>query len=214
MPLSLSNKNTIKEALAPFIKSPSDIYWLEDLNRLLGDSPKIEEKYFKLWIKSTTVLKKMLNNGIDSRSKAYISQIIAKAHKLTQTQDYFNLVEQLEMKKILILTWDPWVWKTTLAGILLLFFIYKGYDFYLIDESIHEIESIYDSTRKQIFYFDDFLGSNYLEAIDGDRKNSQINNFIDRVKSDSNQIFILSSRINIIQQAYSRSKYLQREKIW
>ena len=96
---------------------------------------------------------------------------------------------------------------------MLLFFIYKGYDFYLIDESIHEIESIYDSTRKQIFYFDDFLGSNYLEAIDGDRKNSQINNFIDRVKSDSNQIFILSSRINIIQQAYSRSKYLQREKI-
>ena len=73
--LSADNKKTIKDLFEPYIKSDNDIYGQEDLNSILSDNSKIEEKYYKLWISSTTVLKRLFSNAINGRSEALIEDI-------------------------------------------------------------------------------------------------------------------------------------------
>ena len=57
--LSPGNKKIIKELFIPYIQNDNDIYGQEDLNDLLSKNPKIEENHYKLWISSTTVLKRI-----------------------------------------------------------------------------------------------------------------------------------------------------------
>jgi len=68
LPLSASNKIEIKEIFKPYIKKDNDIYGQEDLNDLLKSNPNIEENHYKLWISSTTVLKRIFINALNFRT--------------------------------------------------------------------------------------------------------------------------------------------------
>jgi hypothetical protein len=57
-----------------------------------------------------------------------------------------------------------------------------------------------DKEQKVIYYFDDFLGSNYFNAITGNQ-DSAIVNLIDQIRIEPNKRFILTSRTNIIHKA-------------
>jgi len=103
----------------------------------------------------------------------------------------------LNEKHVLIISGEPGIGKTTLAENLCLFFASKDYEFIDIEESLSEAESVYVRGKKQIYYFDDFLGSNYFEAIEN-KKDSHIIKFIERIKNDKNKRFILTSRTNIL----------------
>jgi hypothetical protein len=75
LPLSHRNKEDIKTILNPYILSTDDILGKEDLNNGLRANPEIEEAHFKLWLSSTTVLKRILKNGIKGRSEFVDSKI-------------------------------------------------------------------------------------------------------------------------------------------
>lgn len=97
-----------------------------------------------------------------------------------------------------------------------LWYIEKDFKFHNVENSINEAESIYKRDEKQIFYFDDFLGSNYLNAIE-DKKDSHIMKFMDRIKKDKTKRFILTSRTNIFNQSLAlsdtfRSKNIENEE--
>jgi len=62
---------------------------------------------------------------------------------------------------------------------------------------IEELESLYQDDAKQIFYFDDFLGSNFLAVLNR-HEDSHIVGFIQRVSKDKNKRFILTSRSTVL----------------
>lgn len=200
LPLSAENKKTIKELFLPFIKNDSDIYGQEDLNDILSKNSKIEEKYYKLWISSTTVLQRMFNNAINGRSKALIEEIKDNTKYYVVTDNHNKALKKINDSNIIIIAGEPGIGKTTLAEHIALYYIEKDFEFYDIENSINEAENIFDREKKQIFYFDDFLGSNYLEAIES-KKDSHIMKFIERIKKDKNKRFILTSRTNIFNQS-------------
>jgi len=82
----------------------------------------------------------------------------------------------------------------------------------MIENSINEAESIYREDNKQLFYFDDFLGANYLQAFEF-HQDSHIVKFIKRIKKDKNKRFILTSRTNILNQGLSLSDNFRNGKI-
>ena len=212
LPLSRENKKEISSIFHPYIKREDDVYGQEDLNGLLSQHHAIEERHFKLWISSTAVLREFMNRAIVGRSKYELEQIEKKSTRYVQTENHNRALELLKKNNVLIVSGEPGIGKTTLAENLCLYFISKDYEFIDIQESLSEAEAVFSRNKKQIFYFDDFLGSNYFEAIEN-KKDSHIVKFIDRMHADDSKLFILTSRTNILNNGMSYSSVFANSKI-
>jgi uncharacterized membrane protein YheB (UPF0754 family) len=212
LPLSRENKKEIAFIFHPYIKREDDIYGQEDLNSLLFQNREIEERHFKLWISSTTVLREFMNRAIIGRSRYELEQIKRKSTIYVETESHRKSLEFLRKNNILIISGEPGIGKTALAENLCLYFISKGYEFFDIQESLSEAEAVFSKSSKQIFYFNDFLGSNYFEAIEN-KKDSHIVKFIDRVHADDSKLFILTSRTSILNNGMAYSSVFANSKI-
>lgn len=197
--LSRLDKKNISNSLAPYIISESDIYGKEDLNDLLRRDNKIEQRHYKLWLHSSAVLGHIYNNAILGRSAFSLDEIIRESAKYVVTANHQFALKKLEHLGVVIITGDPGVGKTTLADHLCLHYVAQNYAYLKIAEDVREAESVFDPDTKQVVYFDDFLGRNYLEALKG-HEGSQITQFIRRVASNKNKRFVLTSRSTILNQ--------------
>ncbi len=210
--LSRENKKEITEIFSPFLKRDDDVFGQEDLNDILSKNPKIEEKYFKLWITSTNVFDRIINNAIKGRSQHELERIQEDSYKYVQTTNHEEALNKLEENHTVIISGEPGIGKTVLAENLGLFYASKDFEFIDIQESLSEAENVYKPETKQIFYFDDFLGSNYFEIIEN-KKDSHVVKFIDRIKRDKTKRFILTSRTNIFKSGLLHSPIFSNHKI-
>lgn len=198
-PLSRTDKKHLFEIFSPFMTSPADVFGLEDLNDLVSRYPEVERRHYKLWISSANVLKSLLNAPIYGRSDFLVQDIIDESVRYVITKNHEDALEKLESKHVIIITGEAGVGKTTLARNILLPYLSNGYELFSVGEKIAEVEGVFQNGKKQIFYFDDFLGSNYLEAISGSA-GSYISQFMKRIRSDKSKRFVLTSRTTILNQ--------------
>lgn len=197
LPLSKKNKEEITEIFEPYIRQSSAVIGQEDLNDLLRKYPEIEKRHHKLWINSTAVLERIINNAIKGRSEFDIGRIGNQSNKYVQTDIHNEALQILNRVHVLLVSGEPGVGKTTLTENICLHFAARDFEFVDIEETLSEAENIYTRGKKQIFYFDDFLGSIFLEAITN-KKDSHIIKFIERIKDDNSKRLILTSRTNIL----------------
>jgi len=197
--LSRSDKSAITQVLAPWVRSPDDILGREDLNDLLAAHPSIERRHYKLWIRSTAVLQYLLQKPIQDRSAFAVDDILSEAKMYVQTVNHKASLEKLEKLGTVIITGAPGIGKTTLANHLILHYVERGFTLLQIADEIREAEAAFDPDEKQIFYFDDFLGRNYLEALTG-HEGSHIVQFIKRITRSRTKRLILTSRTTILNQ--------------
>ena len=210
--LSRQNKKTIANIFAPHIKSESDILGNEDLNSLLSEHKEIEEKHYKLWLASTNVLRLIINAAVIGRSSFKIEEINDFASKYVRTGEHDRALQKLESMRSIIITGEPGIGKTTLADHLCLNYLIDGYQLCYIEESISEAEELFNKEKKQIFYFDDFLGRNYLMAL-GRHEDSHVIHFIKRVSKAKGKRFILTSRSTVLNQGKRLSDLFKVENI-
>jgi len=199
--LSRVNKAKIKSVFYPYIKSEQDIWGKEDLNDVLAKHSNIENKHYKLWITSTAVLNRIFNSAIVGRSQSKIQEIAENSPKYVITQSHKEAYTILEQLQTVIIKGSPGVGKTTLADQLCQYYVANDFELCFIENSLNEAESVYVSNKKQLFYFDDFLGRNFLLALE-QHQDSHIVNFIKRVKKDKSKRFILTTRSNILNQGH------------
>lgn len=197
--LSKANKAHIMALFSPFIKLESDIFGNEDLNTLLFEYPEIEKKHYKLWLTSTTVLTRILNGALEGRSQYKVEEINESTRKYAMTHNHTEALEKLESLNTVIIKGSPGVGKTTLAEQLCQNYLAQEFKLCVIANSLTEAEAVYNPSEKQVFYYDDFLGRNYLEAIEH-KQDSHIVEFIKRIQRDPKKRFILTTRSNILNQ--------------
>lgn len=197
--LSRNDKKILMQSLSPFVLSPDDILGREDLSDILAKHPDVERRHYKLWIASSNVLAYMLNKPIHDRSQFELGEIVDASKLYAATVNHNQAIEKLEATSVVIITGPAGIGKTTLAGQLILQYVADGFELSVISDDIKEAESVFDPDSKQIFYFDDFLGRNYLEALSG-HEGAKIVAFIRRIAKNRKKRFVLTSRTTILSQ--------------
>lgn len=210
--LSAADKKTIHRIFDPYMKVDTDVFGYEDLNDLLGRHRAVERNHYKLWLHSTTVVETILNAPIIGRSSAFIAEILEESVRYVETSSHRKARAKLETDGVVLITGEPGIGKTTLAKQLCLSYISENYTLRVINGSITEAEASFFPEEKVIFFMDDFLGRNYLEALEK-HEDSAITGFIRRVAKDRSKRFVLTSRSTVLNQAKRLSDLFDIRKI-
>lgn len=203
--LSRENKRTIKAIFDPHVLSESDILGQEDIQDLLRDNPEIPRQHYKLWLASSDVLHRIYSAPLIGRSAFKLEEAVSFAPKYVPTRCHEDALIRLQLHGTIIIIGEPGIGKSTLAEQIAIQFAADGYELCFIEHDVTEFEGKWEPDKPQLFYFDDFLGRNYLDVIDGN-KDSHVLAFLRRVQKDKSKRFVLTSRTTILQQGKSLSE--------
>lgn len=214
LPLSASEKDELKKILFPYVLDANDIIGREDLNAILGEHPEIEKKHFKLWVSSITILERILNNAIEGRSGFHLESLKKKISLYVVTEKLNEAIEILTEEKLLLITGQPGIGKTTLADMLLLEKAKNEFRIYKV-ETIREAEDVFsiDPEAKQLFFLDDFLGSIYLDILTSIERETQFTSFVERIRNTPNKYLVLTTRTVILNQAQENYEKIKHTRI-
>jgi len=206
VPLSAANKQEIIELFHPHIQSSADIYGQDDLNNLLRNNSDIETRNFKLWLSSGDVLTRVLHNAVVTRTEQLVERVMQHVPVFVDNRSVPDSIKFLNDTRMVLITGEPGVGKTTLADILLLRYIDEGYKPVEVT-SAKDAYDVYNPEDKFIFYFDDFLGLSSFGDNSSNVQASDIVRLLQLVTTSNNARIILTSREFVIAQAM---KYNER----
>lgn len=193
-------KDTIKNMFAPYIQTTEDVLGKDDLNNLLGQYPEMEKQYYKLWLGSSAVLEDILNKRINNWSAIEMEAIRREVSTYVMNKSFEDALGILTKNRYVVISGIPGIGKTTLARMLVNYLLSEGYEEFIKLEGIGDAAQKLQEGKKQIFFFDDFLGSTFFQ---NDEKgfDQKLVSFIEKVKYETDKIFILSTREYILAEA-------------
>ncbi|MGF7232375.1 restriction endonuclease [Arachidicoccus sp.] len=216
LPLSAANKDAIAALFKGFMPDANFVLGREDLNKLLNKHKSIEKNWLKLWLSNTSVLKRMLNNGIYNRSEFYEEKIVRTVKCYVKNHSLDDAAKILKKNKFLLITGQPGVGKTTLANMVTYQFLAQEYQLVYINKDIAEADDVFtkDKDARQLFYFDDFLGRTHLELLNHTGSSeSSIVNFIEKIQFSRNKYLIMTTRTTILNDAREHLEKIRQARL-
>jgi|WetSurMetagenome_2_1015567.scaffolds.fasta_scaffold10366_2 hypothetical protein len=211
--LTPANKDNIMRLFDSYIKSTDDILGKDDLNNLLGLYPDLEKKYYKLWLASTEVLNGIINKEIINWSTFELDTIREEVTKYVSNDSFIEAYNILNEYKYVIISGIPGIGKTTLARMIVYNLLAKGYEeFICIEENLDEASKLFQKGKKQVFFFDDFLGSNVFEP--GEKRfDRKLITFIKGIQREKDKMFIMTTREYLLSEAMLQYEIFQSQNI-
>lgn len=181
--LTPKNKADIQTLFSPFILCPADILGRDDLNNLLGQYPDVEKQHNKLWLGSTAVLESILNKRIENWSAMELEEARRDISVYVMNESFNKATKILMENRYIIISGIPGIGKTTLARMLAYDILAKGYEEFIKVGAIDDAAQKLVPGKKQIFFYDDFLGSSFLEEKESGFE-GKVLSFIEKVKRE------------------------------
>jgi hypothetical protein len=198
-------------ALSPYLRSPSDIYGLQEIESLLQSHPEIVRRHLRLWLSSAAVLQSLLNKKILTRSFDLAEDAQEAMLVYVPNQSYPHASEIIEDKHVCIISGIPGIGKTTLAQVLSVTYANSGYEVFQISEDADEINAVWDDRVAQFFYYDDFLGQTTLDDKLHKNEDCRLLRILRRANRSKNKRMILTTREYILEQARQRYERIGAE---
>lgn len=213
--LSPQNKADI-QVLFGGILATGDILGRDDINNLLGLHPTVEQRHYKLWLASQSVLDRALHNASVVQSEFEVERVHADIKRYVRSAAYPRARNMLSNGHVAIISGPPGVGKTTLAKMLLYRYVSDGYEPISILTDFQTGRDRFQRGKNQIFYFDDFIGATFLgERASAFTKNEDraILDFIEMVRASPNARLVMTTREHILSQAVAASEKLKHARI-
>jgi hypothetical protein len=210
--LNPAEKDRLVRDFRPFLRTTADIYGRDDLNNLLGRHPKIEKQTFKLWFSSVAVFEEILERKVYNVSRDALERIRQKAKFYVQNPSFNEALTILRKHNFCIITGIPGIGKTTLAEMLILDYIRRKYDFVKVESDISEVRGLDYTTRRRIFYYDDFLGQASFSEKLNKNEDQKLLDFLYAIRRSKVSKMLLTTREYILNQAKLRYEKIDRSK--
>lgn len=198
--LTPNRESQLTEIIGPTLNNAGDIFGCTELNGILRRHVEIERAHIKLWLSSAAVLNRFLRSAAFAHTATSREEMLDKLRIFAPNPSFAKSHEILEHNHVLIVSGAPGVGKTTLAQMLVYAYIGEEWEFIAVrnlDDGFAEIED----AKKQIFFFDDFLGKIKLDRNALAAKDTELARFIRRVQRSKNARFILTTRAYIYEEA-------------
>lgn len=208
VPFSKAEKDKLFDLLKPFVLSTGDILGKDDLNGLLGEYSEVESSHVKLWASSAEIIMRIVANAEKGRSDFTAERIMRDVSLYVPNKKYGEAVDILNEHQFLIVIGEPGIGKTVLARMIIAQLLKDGYELVKIQSDVAEGEKVWSNEARQVFWFDDFLGANYLALAEQKNSDSALTGFIERVTQDPKKRIILTSRTSVLRQAAAESQAL------
>ncbi|WP_457492865.1 nSTAND3 domain-containing NTPase [Streptomyces sp. P5_D11] len=200
-PLSIHAKNEIAKLYGETFPE-SQILGREDLESMLARHPRVEQRHFKLWVGNTINLQRVLRAKEIRRSRHLVEELARDSTYLVNTRDVDRARAIFESEGVVILSGPPGVGKTSAAKILIGECISAGWEPVVAVNSIDEAEEILDDERRQVVFYEDFLGSSLRTAfLHGKNEDARIVKMLQNARRSDNLRVILTTREYILASA-------------
>jgi len=211
--LSVNQKDEIFQMFSPFIVNTADVLGRKDLNNLLGQHKEIENNYHKLWLASTNVLNQIVNRNTVNWSSFELEKIERDVRLYVENESLNQALNILNEHHYVVISGIPGIGKTTLAYMLVYTMLARDFEeFVYVTDDMDNATKMFEKEKRQIFFFDDFLGSNSFVQQSVSFENKLIA-FIEKVKNSPNTLFILSTREYVLSEALTHYEKLALSNI-
>lgn len=199
--LTPRSKEVLRESLSPYCDGLHDIFGREDLNSLLRAHPEIETAHHKLWFTSAAVLRAILRNGAAVWNAMTQADIERKMSLYVQTQAYVTAMAILGKDNYCVLSGIPGIGKTTLAQIIVAKMLADGWSLIAVRNDIEEAFHELDPSRKQVVFYDDFLGQSSVGERLAKNEDRSIVRLLDAARRSERLKVVLTTREYILEDA-------------
>ena len=211
--LTPGNKSDLLELFTPYCSRLDDIYGRDDLNGLLRDHPAVERSHYKLWLTSVPVLQQVLHQDRLTWNALTQDEIERKLSRYVQTRAYDAAMKVLEQHNYCILSGIPGIGKTTLAQVMVARLLQDGFELIAVSDDVREAFDLLDPTRRQVVYYDDFLGRSSLEERLGKNEDKRLLSLLNKAARSAQLKVILTTREYILADAQRLHEQLNARQI-
>lgn len=206
--LTRENKKEIYELFQECMDDISNIMDASVIDDFLSDEENadIVKKHYKLWFCASNVLSLINNQSVFIDCEDLLDDIEESVKFFVETESYREAMKKLVENRIIIITGNPGVGKSTLSKMLILRFVEEGYSVrYVSDNKVENIKNTLSMSpeKKEIILLDDFLGQHYLKIKES--QPNEIKSLVAFIKRNRNKKLILNSRITILNEARQQS---------
>ena len=210
--LTVKQKDEVLAMFNPFILSGMDVLGKKDLNNLLEKNPEIEKNYHKLWLASTNVLNTIINRATLNWSSFELEKIEKDIRLYVENESLNKALDVLKENHYVVISGILGIGKTTLARMLVYTMLARGYEEFVYVDDMDTAAKMFSKEKRQIFFFDDFLGANSFVQQSVSFENKLIT-FIDKVRNSKHTLFILSTREYVLSEAMAHYEKLSMSNI-
>lgn len=195
----------LKSIISAYVKD-AVVLGYKSICELLDNNPKVLKSMVKLWSLNAELIEQVLHPEKLSRFYQLKNRFDKINEKFVITPDLKRIQKTLDEKHVVLISGEPGVGKTTLAEYLCFYYLALDFDIEIFEGDFsRESYNLNKPAQKVLYYFDDFLGSNYLNCI-SDKSDSAIVKFMNAIQKEPNKLFILTSRTNIVNRAFEYSQ--------
>lgn len=203
--LNPQQASEILELFEGYICCEEDIIDGIKLNKYINqpDYERLKEVYSTLLVPDLSYVVHIIDQVVNRRILNNTEELLAKIrdrHSLyCNTSHYRNALKKLNRDRIVIITGNPGVGKTTTAEMIIQQLLVRNWDYVYKLEQISDIRDVFLRNKKQLFFVDDFWGSQFEK---GFTNRDYLKRFVETVEMlhrSEQHYLIMTSRTYIIQ---------------